>query len=130
MKISHIRETPSPFQYLVSQQPNPSLSFTMRQTHAWLLTASIHNNWLIISLKDFCIVIRKWPTFWPSNSYIFNFLQDIGAPPPLPAIKIVSIVASVEGWGAKILQKIMAPPWFWFINQQDSLTNMFADVLA
>ena len=23
-------------------------------------------NWLIISLKDFCIVIRKWPTFLPS----------------------------------------------------------------
>ena len=26
------------------------------------------HNWLIISLKDFCIVIRKWPTFWPSKS--------------------------------------------------------------
>ena len=25
------------------------------------------HNWLIISLKDFCNVIRKWPTFWPSN---------------------------------------------------------------
>ena len=25
------------------------------------------HNWLIIGLKDFCIVIRKWPTFWPSN---------------------------------------------------------------
>ena len=25
------------------------------------------HNWLIISLKDFCIVIRKWPTFWPST---------------------------------------------------------------
>ena len=24
-------------------------------------------NWLIISLKDFCIVIRKWPNFWPSK---------------------------------------------------------------
>ena len=24
------------------------------------------HNWLIISLKNFCIVIRKWPTFWPS----------------------------------------------------------------
>ena len=23
-------------------------------------------NWLIIKLKQFCIVIRKWPTFWPS----------------------------------------------------------------
>ena len=23
-------------------------------------------DWLIISLKDFCIVIRKWPTFLPS----------------------------------------------------------------
>ena len=26
------------------------------------------HNWLIISLKDFCIVIRKWLTFWPSKS--------------------------------------------------------------
>ena len=26
------------------------------------------HNWLIISLKDFCNVIKKWPTFWPSNS--------------------------------------------------------------
>ena len=26
------------------------------------------HNWLIISLKDFCVVIRKWPTFWPSTS--------------------------------------------------------------
>ena len=25
------------------------------------------HNWLIISLKDFCIVIRKWPTYWPST---------------------------------------------------------------
>ena len=25
------------------------------------------HNWLIISLKDFCVVIRKWPTFWPSR---------------------------------------------------------------
>ena len=25
------------------------------------------HNWLIISLKDFCIVIRKWLTFWPST---------------------------------------------------------------
>ena len=27
------------------------------------------HNWLIISLKYFCIVtvIRKWPTFWPSK---------------------------------------------------------------
>ena len=24
------------------------------------------HNWLIISLKDFCLVIRKWPTFLPS----------------------------------------------------------------
>ena len=24
------------------------------------------HNWLIISLKDFCIVIRKWRTFLPS----------------------------------------------------------------
>ena len=28
------------------------------------------HNWLIISLKDFCIVIRKWPTFWPSMIYL------------------------------------------------------------
>ena len=25
--------------------------------------------WLIISLKDFCIVIRKWPTFLPSIGF-------------------------------------------------------------
>ena len=27
------------------------------------------HNWLIISLKDFCIVIviEKWPTFWPPS---------------------------------------------------------------
>ena len=29
------------------------------------ITISCHN-WVIISLKDFCIVIRTWPTFWPS----------------------------------------------------------------
>ena len=39
------------------------------------------HNWLIISLKDFCIVIRKWPTFWPSNNlpengYIFCHLTS------------------------------------------------------
>ena len=28
------------------------------------------HNWLIISLKDFCFVIRKWPTFWPSRFLI------------------------------------------------------------
>ena len=32
---------------------------------------------LIISLKDFCIVIRKWPTFLPSN------LQPNGPNPKL-----------------------------------------------
>ena len=32
------------------------------------------HNWLIISLKDFCIVIRKWPTFWPSRC---NALQGV-----------------------------------------------------
>ena len=30
------------------------------------------HNWLKISLKDFCIVIRKWPTFWPSNPRLDN----------------------------------------------------------
>ena len=41
----------------------------------------VHNR-LIISLKDFCIVIRKWPTFWQSNVYLnsnkryFKSLQD------------------------------------------------------
>ena len=25
------------------------------------------HNWLIISLKDFCVVIRIWPTFWSST---------------------------------------------------------------
>ena len=28
------------------------------------------HDWLIISLKDFCIVIRKWPTFLPSLNYL------------------------------------------------------------
>ena len=27
------------------------------------------HNWLIISLKGFCIVIRNWPTFWPSSRW-------------------------------------------------------------
>ena len=30
-------------------------------------------DWLIISLKDFCIVIRKWPTFLPSKKILFIF---------------------------------------------------------
>ena len=29
------------------------------------------HNWLIISLEDFCIVIRKWPAFWPSSTLLF-----------------------------------------------------------
>ena len=29
-------------------------------------------NWLIISLKDFCIVIRKWPTFLPAYFQTFT----------------------------------------------------------
>ena len=50
------------------------------------LTFHVHN-WLIISLKDFCIVIRKWPTFWPSTGsnniafiniiVVFIFLCDV-----------------------------------------------------
>ena len=36
------------------------------------LSFHVHN-WLIINLKDFCIVIRKWPTFWPSNSVVCSF---------------------------------------------------------
>ena len=28
------------------------------------------HNWLIISLKNFCIVIRKWPNFWPSSKKV------------------------------------------------------------
>ena len=31
------------------------------------------HNWLIISLKGFCIVIRKWPTFWPSSFLLVIF---------------------------------------------------------
>ena len=31
------------------------------------------HNWLIISLNDFCIVIRKWPTFWPSRCLITEY---------------------------------------------------------
>ena len=47
-------------------------------------------DWLIISLKDFCIVIRKWPTFLPSRmfpvhkrvdqlkmNHMFNIIQGI-----------------------------------------------------
>ena len=30
------------------------------------------HNWLIISLKDFCIVIRKSQTFWPSRLVLFQ----------------------------------------------------------
>ena len=33
------------------------------------------HNWLIISLKGFCIVIRNWPTFWPSSIQIDNKLD-------------------------------------------------------
>ena len=34
--------------------------------HSSELPFHVHN-WLIISLQDFCIVIRKWPTSWPSS---------------------------------------------------------------
>ena len=34
------------------------------------------HNWLIISLKDFCIVIRKWPPFWPSNK-VLHFIEGL-----------------------------------------------------
>ena len=36
-------------------------------------------NWLIISLKYFCIVIRKWPTFWPSSlaAVLHHFLAPM-----------------------------------------------------
>ena len=40
------------------------------------LTFYVHN-WLIIRLKDFCVVIRKWPTFWPSSNLLPFF--KIGA---------------------------------------------------
>ena len=37
--------------------------------HLFSSELSFHiHNWLIINLKDFCIVIRKWPTFLPSTS--------------------------------------------------------------
>ena len=38
------------------------------------------HNWLIISLKDFCIVIRKWPTFWPSRrkASVSEMLHNLG----------------------------------------------------
>ena len=37
------------------------------------------HHWLIISLKDFCIVIRKWLTFWPSSCDVRdnNLLKEI-----------------------------------------------------
>ena len=31
------------------------------------------HNWLIITLKDFCFVIKKWSTFWPSNCKRLKF---------------------------------------------------------
>ena len=34
------------------------------------------HNWLIISLEDFCIVIRKWPTFWPSSIAVVIYIND------------------------------------------------------
>ena len=34
------------------------------------------HNWLIISLKDLCIVIRKWPTFLPSNNFHEFYIQQ------------------------------------------------------
>ena len=39
------------------------------------------HNWLIISLKDCCIVIRKWPTFWPSKLHTCNERNTDGAFP-------------------------------------------------
>ena len=36
-------------------------------------------DWLIISLKDFCIVIRKWPTFLPSSIKDEQSLYDNSA---------------------------------------------------
>ena len=37
--------------------------------HPFSSELSFHiHNWLIINLKDFCIVIRKWPSFLPSTS--------------------------------------------------------------
>ena len=34
-------------------------------------------DWLIISLKDFCIVIRKWPTFLPSTVSLLFLIRNI-----------------------------------------------------
>ena len=31
------------------------------------------HNWLIVSLKDVCIVTRKWPTFWPSRTFLMFY---------------------------------------------------------
>ena len=42
-----------------------------------LLSSELHfhvHNWLIITLKDFCIVIRKWPTFWPSTIGLHTYV--------------------------------------------------------
>ena len=41
------------------------------------LSFHIHN-WLIINLKDFCIVIRKWPTFLPSTSLVLKYKKSFG----------------------------------------------------
>ena len=34
------------------------------------------HNWLTISLKDVCIVIRKWPNFWPST-YLLVVVRSV-----------------------------------------------------
>ena len=41
------------------------------------LSFHIHN-WLIINLKDFCIVIRKWPTFLPATSLVLKCKKVLG----------------------------------------------------
>ena len=73
----------------------------------------VHNS-LIISLKDFCIVIRKWPTFWPSSSwdriswnwgctwinskseFSETFLTFYHAPPPLKKTSEKIFISSVK----------------------------------
>ena len=54
-------------------------------------------DWLIISLKDFCIVIRKWPTFLPSSTIgansganMFSILPGIKSGPAALEILIFS----------------------------------------
>ena len=49
------------------------------KVHPFSSELSFHiHNWLIINLKDFCIVFRKWPTFLPSTSLVLKYKKVLG----------------------------------------------------